>query len=471
MHKYYFILREQKVRIITTSLIDNRHILKNQNNFTDMYKLISSTFMVLFAIDSMAQPGWNWPTDANLKSEAMEKQAYYKLLMAQSKFEEAIEPLNWLYDNNPDLNTSIYIDGEKCLKDVLDKTDDKERIVRVQDSIIWLYDQRLEHFDNDANTVDRKVYQAFQLYYKTPSKYPMLAELYEEAYEMNGPEISEFNLSTYMFLAKLFHSRDPDNMPAEKVLDIHTRISDIIDIKRKNGVEESLLKKEQDKTDAYLSSIKGILTCEFIESNLVPKFRTEPSNLSNAKKIFKYSVQAKCTDQPYFLEASEPVFKQQPSFSLANAIGSKYLASGEVNKAQEYYNEAERLASDNEEKFKAAMGLASVNSKKGNKTKARSLAYEALSAKPGSPDAYNLIGNLYFTSFDDCSGGESKVLDRAVFIAAYDMYAKAGNSSQMQAAKDQFPSIEEIFNESYEVDQNVTVGCWINETVKLRRRD
>ncbi|MEM6735940.1 MAG: hypothetical protein AAF620_07725 [Bacteroidota bacterium] len=437
----------------------------------DMYKLINSAFMVLFSVILLAQPGWNWPEDENLKSQAMEKQAYYKLLMAQSKFSEAMKPLNWLYENNPQLNTSIYIDGEKCLKDIVQKTEEKDREKRLQDSILWLYDQRLEYFDNDASTLDRKVYQAFQMYYKEPSKYPMLVDLYEKAYKVNGPEISEFNLSTYMFLAKLYYSRDSNSMTAEKVLDIHTRISDIIETKSKNGGNKERLKKEQDKTDAYLSSIEGILTCEFIASKLVPKFRANPTDLSNAKKIFKYSLQAKCTDQPYFLEASEPVFNEQPSFILANAIGSKYLASGELDKAQEYYLEASQLAVNADDKHTVLMGLASINSKKGNKTKARSLAYEALSAKPGSSEAYNIIGNLYFTSFDDCAGGKSKVLDRAVFIAAYEMYVKARNSAQMKAAKDQFPSIEEIFSENFEEGQNVTIECWINETVALKRRD
>ena len=84
---------------------------------------------------------------------------------------------------------------------------------------------------------------------------------------------------------------------------------------------------------------------------------------------------------------------------------------------------------------------------------------------------FNLVGNLYFTSFADCKGGESKVLDRAIFIAAYDMYQKAGNSAQMAAAKEQFPSIEDIFNENYQEGQEVTLECWINTSVKLARRD
>ncbi|WP_425390591.1 hypothetical protein [Ekhidna sp.] len=436
-----------------------------------MIKSIFLALMVLLASFSYAQNGWSWPDDPDMKTQAMEKQAYYKLLIAQSKFKEAMDPLNWLYENNPELNPSIYIQGVDCIEDMLKKTTDKARKERLQDSLLWMYDMRIKYFDNDAATMDRKAYEAFKLYYKTPSKYPMLADLYAKAYEMNGPDISTFNLNTYMLLAKNFHQIDDSKMPAEKVLDIHTQISEIIDAKRKNGENADKLNKEQAKTDAWLSSIPGILTCEFIEEKLVPKFRANPSDLNTAKKIFKYSVEAKCTDQPFFLEASEPVFKEQPSYALASAIGNKYLAIGEVSKGLKYHEEALNLASSNEERFESLMGQAVANSKLGNKSRARTLAYEALSAKPGSSEAYNLIGNMYFTSFEDCRGDKSKVMDRAVFLAAYKMYEKAGNTTQMAASKEQFPSIEEIFNEGMEEGETITVGCWINESVKIQRRD
>jgi len=436
-----------------------------------MKKLIINVMAMLVAVLSFSQEGWNWPKDEELKSTAVEKQAYYKLLIAQDEHAKALKELNWLYENNPELHQSIYIEGVSCLEEVMKGVDDKSRQVKLKDSILWMFDQRITYFENDGNTMDRKAYQAFQLYYKTPAKYPLLADLYEKAYEMNGPEISDFNLNSYMLLAKLYHQRNPQNMPAEKVLDIHTQISEVIETKRNNGGNADRLKKEQDKTDAWLSSIEGILTCDFIEEKLVPKFRANPTDLATAKKIFKYSVQAKCTSEDYFLEASEPVFDEQPTFALANAIGSRYLSNGDLTNSLEYFMKAEKLASNSDDKFSALMGQATVNSKKGNKTKARSLAYAALSAKPGSPEAYNLIGNLYFTSFDDCAEGQSKVVDRAVFLAAYSMYKKAGNTSQMNAAKQQFPSKEEIFTETYETGQNVTIGCWINETIKLESRD
>ncbi|MEM9339493.1 MAG: tetratricopeptide repeat protein [Bacteroidota bacterium] len=435
-----------------------------------MKKLTFYTYAILVSFVSFSQAGWNWPEDEGLKGKAIEKQAYYKVLMAQNEYDDALKPLNWLYTNNPNLNQSIYIDGVKCLSNVAKEEKDAQRKTRLQDSVLWMFDQRLEYFDNDASTMDRKAYEAFKLYYRTPAKYPLLADLFEKAYEMNGEDVSYFNLNPYMMLATNYYKSDPSAMPAEKVLDIHTKISDIIEAQKNAGGNSTRLEKEQAKVDGFLGSVGDILNCEFIESKLVPKFREDRSDISTAKKIFTYSVKGKCTDKPYFMEASETVFEAQPSFKLANVMASRYVKNKEYAKAVNYYSEAAKLAQTNEEKAEAYLGQASTSLKLGNKSKARSLAYESLSAKPGNPDAYNLIGNLYFSSFKQCQGGESKVLDRGVFIAAYEMYQKAGNTSQMNASKEQFPSIEEIFNESYEEGETINVGCWINETVALQRR-
>lgn len=419
---------------------------------------------------AMAQAGWNWPADGALKTQAIEKQAFYKVLMAQSKFDEAIQPLNWLYDNNPNLNQSIYIDGVKCLADLVKKADDADRKSQLQDSILWMFDMRIEHFDNDAATIDRKAFEAFKMYYNKPDKYPILADLFEKAYELNGPEISYFNMNPYMMLASRFYKIDPAEMPAEKVLDIHTQISEIIESQKKNGGNLERLDKEQAKVDGFLGSVGDILSCEFIEEKLVPKFRENSTDVSTAKKIFKYSLSAKCTDQPYFMEASETVFKSQPTYQLAKVLASKYAGSEDYEKALQYHDQSISLASSEEDKADALLGKAVISSKLGRKAAARKYAYESLSAEPGNPDSFNLIGNLYFTSYKECQGGESKVLDRGVFLAAYKMYEKAGNKSQMAACKEQFPSIEEMFNEGYEEGQSITVGCWINETVALARR-
>jgi hypothetical protein len=432
--------------------------------------LFTLLFITNFAL--LAQPGWNWPEDPDEKSVALEKQAYYKVNMGLEEWETALKTLNWLYANNPELNPSIYIDGAKVIENLIEKEANDERISRLQDSLLWTYDMREEYFDDDAEVIDRKAYTAFKLFYKDPDKYPLLASFYGEAVDEAGSDLSTFNIAPYMTLAKYYYQRKPDEMSAQEVLDIHSILSDIINAKmEKNPDDAEKLRKEQDKIDALLSSMGDLINCDFIQDNLVPKLEKDPNDLNTAKKIFSYSLKAKCTDEEFFTKAGEVLYEEKPDFNLAFTLGKKYQSLENYSKSIEYFQKSLELTSITDKKYEALMGLAVSYFKTGNRPKARNLAYEAISIDQQKNEAYNLIGNLYFTSYQDCKKSESRVYDRLVFIAAYDMYRKAGNTKQMNASKEQFPSKEEIFNEGYEKGQQLNLGCWINKTVALDTRD
>ena len=87
-------------------------------------------------------------------------------------------------------------------------------------------------------------------------------------------------------------------------------------------------------------------------------------------------------------------------------------------------------------------------------------------------EAYTFIGDLYMSTYKQCMQGDDIVQKRAVFLAAYDMYAKGGNASKMASAKAQFPTKEDVFsNDKYKVGQSISVGCWIGVTTTIRTRD
>lgn len=437
-----------------------------------MKNLIIALFAINISTIAIAQDGWNWPEDPDAKSIALEKQAFYKVSIGLENWSDASAALYWLFKNNPELNPSIYIDGAKVFEELAKSSSDPAQTKSWQDSILWTYDQRIQYFDGEADVVERKAYAAFKMYYKKPAMFGFLDELYARAYELNGTNISSFNLIPYMTLAKYYYQIKPDEMTAEKVLDIHEMISEAITAKKESGeFSKNRAKKEQDKADALLSSIEGLLNCEFIENMLVPKLEADPSDLNTAKKIFSYSLKAKCSDQPYFTKAGEVLFEDNPTYELANALGNKYLVADKNEDALRFYLNALELSEDKEDKYETHVNLAKANSKLGRKNEARTSAYNALEVMPGAAEPYNILGNLYFTSYESCKGGESRVLDRAPFILAYEMYQKAGNTAQLQASKEQFPSIEEIFNEGYEEGAEVSIGCWIQKTVKLMRRD
>lgn len=427
--------------------------------------------LTLLATSSQAQPGWNWPTDPDQLKKSKNQQAFYKILIAQDKYRQSLSEQYWLFKNNPDLHPSIYQDAAKSIEKILQEELEEEQIAALEDSLLWTYDMRIKYFPEDrASAIDRKAYTAFKLYYKTSSKYNMLLDYYEDLYALASSEISKFNITPYMTLATYYYKTKPQEMPAEKVLDIHEQISNVIAEKIATGENEGVYLKEQDKIDAFLSSLNDILNCDFIREKLVPKLKENPNDINTAKKIFSYSLKAKCTDEPYFVEAGALLYKDKPTFALAKALGDRNYNNGDYAQASSYYEEAGKYATSSKESYQALYGQASAQSKIGNKPLARSLARQALSKNPEAKEAYNLIGNLYFTSYEECKKGESKVADRAVFISAYNMYLKSGNTAQMEASKNQFPSIEDIFNEGKEEGQSVLVGCWINETVSLMRR-
>ena len=189
-----------------------------------------------------------------------------------------------------------------------------------------------------------------------------------------------------------------------------------------------------------------------------------------AKKIFGLMLAGKCLDSPLALKAAGIVQQNEPTYGVAKFLAQKNAQDGNDAKAIEYFEEAAGLTDDNAEKAEMYVSIARIQMKNGQKSTARNSARRALSFDPSYSDAYKVIGDLYMNSFNDCKQEQSQVKDRAVFIAAYNEYRKAGNSSAMAAAKAQFPSIEDIFNEGMEEGQSITVGCWINVTVALERR-
>ena len=182
-------------------------------------------------------------------------------------------------------------------------------------------------------------------------------------------------------------------------------------------------------------------------------------------------IKGKCTDDPVWLQAAETVMENEPDFGLGKNIAIRYLAAENYNKAEMYFKKILESASSNTDKAEVLIYLGGLESKKGSKIAARNYYREAISADSGNKEAYEKIGDLYYQSFDDCKKLDNYADDRLVYLAAYDMYQRAGDTRKMASAKAQFPSKEELFTQGYNAGDSMPVGCWINESVVLRTRD
>lgn len=407
--------------------------------------------------------GWNWPED---KAKAEEKNVLYTDALRNDNFKAAKGPHQWLLQNAPKLNTSIYINGEKIYKGLIEQTKDEAQKEVYIDSLMLIYDMRIENCGEKADVTARKAYQSYIYNVKKKSELENVLKLFDQAYELGGENVDYYMHVPYMSVV-VYNKKYLDNLTDIEILNRYDKIMETVDTQIQKGG------KYVDKLTDYRGTIDGLLVsvidvdCDFVRENLAPKFKENPDDLKLAKKIFAFMLNGKCTDDPLWLEAGRVIQEKEPSYGLAKNLGLKFKASGDTQKAVSYFEMALGLTEDPSQKAEMYIQMGAI---KGGAA-AREMYRKALSVDPTSKDAYSAIGNLYFNSFNTCKGEKDIVKDRAVFLLAYDMFQKAGNTRAMQSAKEQFPSTEEIFTYNYTKGNQITVDCWINETTTIRSRD
>jgi tetratricopeptide (TPR) repeat protein len=431
--------------------------------------LAASLAVILSAGQLAAQcADWIWPTEESALATAKEKYVLYTDSYDRGDYKKATTPLVYLLKNTPNLNTKIYIDGIKIYETLADSEKDANKKKVYADSAIVLYDLRMQYCNDEANVMNRKVYSYFKYNINEPKEYENLLKMYDKAFEMNGSEIMDVNLVAYMTVIKA-NKLGTKLLNDEQVLERYDLISEIITNKKKI--------KPSAKLDTYQETVDGILAdivtidCEFVKSKLGPKFKENPNDIKLAKKIFVFMLNGKCTDEPLWLEAGKKIAEQEPDFGLVKNLGLKCLANDDFDCADSYFDKAISLTEDPSQKAEVFMLKGSIETKRGRKAGARDMYRKVLSLDPSKRDAYSQIGMLYYTSFDQCKGLRDEVVDRAVFLVAYDMFEKAGNTKMMQTAKEQFPSKGEIFTRDYKVGDEIKVNCWIGESSSIRSRD
>jgi len=416
---------------------------------------------LVLSLSVNAQNGWNWPED---KATAMEKNALYTDALKVDNYQEALTHLNWLFQNAPELNPSIYINGLKIYEGLADKEQDPAKKVEYQENAMEMYDLRIKYFNEEATVLNRKASTAYKYYRNDPEKYPELLDLFEKALELNGPEFYDGNTIAYMDIIRRYEKGNGD-MPDEEILERYDKISEVLAQKQEGDVASM-----QSKIDEMLLEAIEV-DCEYVETTMGGKLKAEPDNIKLAKRIIQLSLSGKCADSEVFMMAAKIMFESEPEHGLAKVIALKCKGSGDNQCAEEYLNKALELTEDVNEKGEVYMLLGAMETSAGSKSSARNYFLKATASPEQASKAYTSIGNLYFGSGDDCRQGISKVDDRGCYLAAYEMYSKAGNNSAMERAKQQFPSKEEVFLEGKSVGSTLSVGCWIDETVTIQTRD
>ncbi len=432
------------------------------------------TRMLLIAVLSFtwtslsAQSGWNFPGNEKDSLITAEKYALFSDHIKYNEYKQAVPDLQWLINNVPDLNESIYINGIKVFENLAETTEDPVQKRRYEDSTLLMYDLRIKYYNDEANIMNRKAYTAYRFFKNDKTLYRDLFEMYGRTVALNGNEVWDQNLLSYMDVLRRYKLAGGE-ITDQEILEIYNQLAEIIEHKKTLGKNLDRLDRINDNVDRLLTDIISV-ECDFIQDKLGQKLLDNTDDLGLAKRIFALSLAGGCSDIPIFMEAMKVIQQKEPSFAIAKLLGDRSYLNKDYNSALKYYDQAIELTDDNIITGNLYLNQATVYNLKGNKPMARKKAYDALDADPTKKDAYNFIGNLYLGSFEECKKGQNEAEDRAIFILAYEMFRRAGNSEAMQKVREQFPTMETIHMNNMSEGDKVNIGCWINQSVTIERR-
>ena len=409
------------------------------------------------ATSLVAQSAVRWPEDT---AQAKEMIALYTDALRNKEYDAGIRPFRWLVQQAPDLNKSLYINGEKLYRGLIKQTDDLALKQQYQEEALQLYDLRIRHFGEEAAVLNRKAYAAYGYYRNNETQYALLLKLFDQAYAADSAGMTSGNLLAYMDVVRLLRNAGGE-LSDEAVLLRYDRIA-----RQLRGRGEA---DKQALVDKLLASTIT-LDCTLIDERFGDTFLQDTANVQKARQVIALGLAYQCKELPVFLVAARAVQRHQPSVGMARTLALMYEAQGNPASAEGYYREAIVLSKDGPPRADLYYQLATYYQRRGRKVEARTAARQALRLDETYQEAYRLIGDLYYDSYKACKQGKQQTADRAVFWAAYEMYQRAGRPDLAEQARQQFPTIDNIFQEGYEEGQTVPVGCWINESAKVQRR-
>ena len=260
------------------------------------------------------------------------------------------------------------------------------------------------------------------------------------------------------------------------MIENYIEASDILDYQLERDPEDETILQVKEASD-YNFVTSGAPTCASLVSYLKPLWEERQDDIQYLQRTVKILSALECESEPLYALAAEALYEKEPSSEAAYGLAKLFLTKEEFQKAIAYYQEAIESEVDPARKADYLFQLGFIaNAQLKQPQKARNYALEAIKLKPDWGEPYILIGDAYAGTMDCFTDDFEK---STIFWAAVDKFnkAKTVDSSVAEKANERistyenyFPDIETIFFYSLKEGDDYTIGCWINETTKVRAR-
>lgn len=418
-------------------------------------------------------------------------------------YKAAYQPWLELKKQCPDLNSAIYVLGERMLKSFIKSSDDTSKL-QFQKDLVNLYDEWLQYFPKSKRGVS-EVGKILAIKAQTMLDYKLasdseIVQIYDDAFKKDPKSFkSPKGLYNYFKLYFKMYKSDDQDVSLEEVFDKYEELTEKFEYEMGayTAKLDLILKKEENSTplssreirnkkvyevnmvacNTYLNNLNAIIAKESTCENLIPLYRKNFDSFKSDSVWLNRAASRMdskdCSDDPLFVELVEALHELNPSANSAYYLGLLNDKKGDSKLAIEYYNESIDLETDNLKKAKTLYKIALKFKKSGQFSKSRTYANKALKYQPSMGKAYLLIGNLYASSANNC--GTSQFEKRSIYWLALKEAKKAASvdasvrklaNKTAASYEGRAPSKTDIFSEAMG-GKKISFNCWIGKSVTV----
>ncbi len=403
----------------------------------------------------------------------------YKDFLRDKDFKGAKRHWDVAFATCPKSSLKMYVDGIKILKAMAkENKGNKERVNVLADSMLLVYDQRIANFGKEGYVLGRKGSVMYR--YKRPSLEEAFATL-EKSIDLQK-EKSEAAVLLYYFKAAVKMDKTTKKSSDEWVA-IFTKCADVINYNLANMSDKKKLESYVKAWDNIIQMAEPYFTCDIIVPFFEARFEKYGERDDWLKRSAAFMEQRECDDSDIYFKIANTMHNNNPSSQSARSMGIMALKKKDYSKASGFFKQAIGLLEqeqDDENLDENSANLELLLAKSyfgsGDYSSARVHAKKAASHKSGWGEPYMLIGDMYAASISKCSDETDGKLKTPYWVAI-DMYRKAksvdpamsDNAGKKIAQYSQyFPAKSDAFFYNLTEGSDYTVGCWINETTKVR---
>ena len=400
---------------------------------------------------------------------------YYR----QRNYEMAWEPWKYLFNDCPKATINIYIHGANMIKYFYNNETDPDRRDAWVDTLMTLYDRRIEMFGEEGRVLGRKAADLYQL---RPSDIRELYDLSERSIELEGMNAgADVLLINFQSVIRLV---DAALLEPDAIIEAFDRATDIIEYNLEHTPEDARFYTPAKNN--IRSMFEPYATCESLAQVFGPRFEADPENIELLERITEMLENAGCTNEELFYETTLKLHELQPNAESAFLMGRLENNRENYQQALTFFQQAADLYTEDnttqhqDRIFRSYWIMAEISFRQlRNLPQARTYARQAHETDSNDGRPLILIGEMYAASANEC--GDDDVAKKAAFWVAVDKFTEARNIADDDAVRDRaaqlietyklyFPNNEEIFFHGYSEGETYRVECWINRTTRIRAR-